>query len=142
MPVAPTYPGVYIQEIPSGVHTITGVITSETAFIDFFARGPVNEATRVTSFGEFERLFGGLDPRSEASYAIQQYYQNGGSSAWVIRVTASNAQAAQLTLRGGAYAQQDVLLVEAASPGAWGNALQVAVDTKTTSPADLFNLVV
>ena len=31
MPVAPTYPGVYIEEIPSGVHTITGVSTSITA---------------------------------------------------------------------------------------------------------------
>src|SRR6516162_3214415 len=33
MPVLATYPGVYIQEIPSGVHTITGVATSVTAII-------------------------------------------------------------------------------------------------------------
>ena len=33
MPVAPTFPGVYIEEIPSGVRTITGVATAITAFI-------------------------------------------------------------------------------------------------------------
>ena len=40
MPATYTYPGVYVEEIPSGVHTITGVSTSDTAFIDFCARAP------------------------------------------------------------------------------------------------------
>ena len=60
MPVAPTYPGVYIEEIPSGVRTITGVATSITAFIGRTLRGPVNDPVRVQSFAEFERRFGGL----------------------------------------------------------------------------------
>jgi len=79
MPVTPTYPGVYIQEIPSGVRTITGVATSITAFIGFFRRGPMNRAVQIFSFADFEREFGGLDRRSEASFAIQQYYLNGGA---------------------------------------------------------------
>lgn len=58
------YPGVYVEEIPSGVRTIVGVSTSDTAFVDFFQRGPVNEAVRITSFGDFVRIFGGLDTRS------------------------------------------------------------------------------
>ena len=61
MPGTYTYPGVYIEEIPSGVRTITGVSTSDTAFVDFFGRGLVNQAVRITSFGDFERVFGGLD---------------------------------------------------------------------------------
>ena len=77
MPVTPTYPGVYVEEIPSGVHPITGVATSIAAFVDFFARGPMNEATEMFSFGDFQRIFGGLDDRSEASYAIQQFLLNG-----------------------------------------------------------------
>ena len=81
-----TYPGVYVEEIPSGVRTIAGVSTSDTAFVDFFRRGPLNQAQRITSFGDFERVFGGLDTRSDASYAIQQYYRNGGTVAWVVRV--------------------------------------------------------
>ena len=60
MPVAVSYPGVYIEEIPSGVRTIVGVATSIGAFVDFFAQGPMNDATRVLSFADFERTFGGL----------------------------------------------------------------------------------
>ncbi|KVE33995.1 hypothetical protein WS68_01390 [Burkholderia sp. TSV86] len=65
-----TYPGVYVQEISSGVRTITGVATSIAAFVDFFASGPMDRAVPVSSFADFERQFGGLDARSEASYAI------------------------------------------------------------------------
>ena len=39
MPITPTYPGVYIEEVPSGVRTITGVATSITAFIGRALRG-------------------------------------------------------------------------------------------------------
>jgi phage tail sheath protein FI len=67
MPTAPTYPGVYIEEVPSGVRTISGVATSVAAFVDFFARGPMNRAVQVLNMGDFEREFGGLDARSVAS---------------------------------------------------------------------------
>ena len=67
-----TYPGVYIQEVSSGVHTITSVGTSITAFIDFFREGPMDEAVEIFGTGDFQRIYGGLDDRSEASYAIQQ----------------------------------------------------------------------
>lgn len=43
-----TYPGVYIQEVSSGVHTITSVGTSITAFIDFFREGPTDEAVEIS----------------------------------------------------------------------------------------------
>ncbi len=79
-------PGVYIEEVPSGVHPIEGVPTSRAAFIDIFQQGPLNKAMQVTSFAEFERAFGGLDAGSEASYAILQYFLNGGQIAWVVRV--------------------------------------------------------
>ena len=47
MPAALTYPGVYVEEIPSGVRTITGVATSITAFVGRALRGPVNKAVRT-----------------------------------------------------------------------------------------------
>src|SRR6185369_14150727 len=81
-----TYPGVYIQEVSSGVHTITGVSTSITAFIDFFKEGPSNRAVEIFGMTDFERVFGGLDDRSEASYAIAQFFLNGGGTALVVRV--------------------------------------------------------
>ncbi|MDQ3327697.1 MAG: phage tail protein, partial [Chloroflexota bacterium] len=83
MPVTPTYPGVYIEEIPSGVRSITGVSTSVTAFVDFFPRGPLGRAAQLFSQADFDRAFEGLDTRSEASYAIRQYFLNGGGEAWV-----------------------------------------------------------
>jgi|DewCreStandDraft_5_1066085.scaffolds.fasta_scaffold00317_32 phage tail sheath protein FI len=126
MPATYTFPGVYIEEIPSGVRAITGVSTSDTAFVDFFLRGPMNQPVRITGLADFERVFGGLDRRSEASYAIQQFFLNGGSVAWVVRVAAGNPQAATRTLQGGSP-PQNTLTVEAANPGSWGNNLQVAV---------------
>lgn len=140
MPTAYTYPGVYVEEIPSGVRTITGVSTSDTAFIDFFSRGPLNEATRITSMGDFERMFGGLDERSEASYGVQQYYLNGGSVAWIVRV-ASNADSAEVPLNGGSTGAT-TLTVHAANPGLWGDRLRVAVDHNTRDVLLYFNLVV
>ena len=47
MPVTPTYPGVYIEEVPSGVRTITGVSTSTTAFVGRALRGPAQEPVTV-----------------------------------------------------------------------------------------------
>jgi len=126
MPGTYTYPGIYIEEIPSGVRTIIGVSTAETAFVDFFNRGPTDQAVRITSFGDFERQFGGLDTRSEASYAIQQYFLNGGQVAWVIRVPVGDPVPAELTLDGGSPLQA-TLAVAASSPGAWGDRLEVAV---------------
>jgi phage tail sheath protein FI len=64
VPVTPSFPGVYIEEVPSGVHPITGVATSIAAFVDYFQRGPMNEAVEIFSFADFERVFGGLNTRS------------------------------------------------------------------------------
>jgi len=80
-----TYPGVYIQELPSPVHTITSVATSITAFVGYTARGIDSRAQAIFSFSDFERLYGGLASNSEVSYALQQFFQNGGSQAYVVR---------------------------------------------------------
>ena len=80
-----TYPGVYIQELPSAVHTITGVATSIAAFVGYTARGIDNRAQAVYSFSDFERLYGGLASNSEVSHAVQQFFNNGGTQAYVVR---------------------------------------------------------
>jgi phage tail sheath protein FI len=86
MPVSPTYPGVYVEEIPSGVRTITGVATSITAFMGRARRGPTNEPVTINSFGDFERAFGGLWSDSTLSYAVRDFYLNGGSQAIIVRL--------------------------------------------------------
>ena len=60
MPIPLTYPGVYIEEVPSGVRTITGVATSITAFIGRALQGPVNDPVRIQSFADYNRMFGDL----------------------------------------------------------------------------------
>jgi hypothetical protein len=141
MPVKPTYPGVYVEELPSGAHPITGVATSITAFVDFFRQGPLGEAVHVFGWPDFERQLGGLDIRSEASYAVQQFFL--GADAFVVRATSSTAgneaTAAAIALMdksGGT----SVLIATEANPGQWGNSLRIDVDYGTTDPTTLFNL--
>jgi phage tail sheath protein FI len=143
VPTTPTYPGVYIEEIPSGVHPITAVATSIAAFVDFFTRGPMNEAVQVFSFADFERTFGGLNAQSEASYAIQQFFLNGGTQAWVVRVASGGAVAASVNIRNGlGGGAATALTVAAASAGTWGNSLRVRVDQIAPDPNGVFNLTV
>src|SRR5215210_7042534 len=142
MPTTPTYPGVYIEEVPSGVRTISGVATSVAAFVDFFARGPMNRAVQVLNMGDFEREFGGLDTRSEASYGIRQFFLNGGGEAWVVRVASATTQnplgRATAVLRDGTGSGSGTALtISAASEGSWGNALRARVDA---GPDSSFNL--
>ena len=66
----------YIEEVPSGVRPTIGVATLVGAFIAFFRRGPLDLPNRTFSPGDFEREYGDLDARSEASYAIQQFFLN------------------------------------------------------------------
>jgi phage tail sheath protein FI len=79
-------PGVYVQEVPSGVHPITGVATSITVFLGRAAWGPVNEAVYVYSWDEFQSTFGGLRSELPMTYAVQDFFANGGSTAIVIRL--------------------------------------------------------
>lgn len=152
MPVQTTYPGVYIEELPSGVRTITGVATSITAFIGRALQGPVNEPIVINSFGDFERQFGGLWTDSTMSYAVQDFYLNGGSKAVIVRVH-NGATIAEISLpTGSAIPPDDILTLVASSPGAWGSKLLAEVNYKTQDPTapgspptpdpDLFNLVI
>ena len=86
MPVQPTYPGVYIEEVPSGVRTIIGVATSIAAFIGRAQRGPTNEAKTINNFFDFDRIFGGLWLESALGYAVRDFYLNGGSQAIIVRL--------------------------------------------------------
>jgi hypothetical protein len=142
MPITLAQPGVYIEEIPSGVRTITGVSTSTTAFVGKARKGPVNKPTEIHSFGEYDRLFGGLWADSPMSFAVQQYFLNGGTTAIIVRVTrgaAVQAVSARFSLPGAAG---NDLLLEAANPGAWADNLRISCDYDTRDPANLFNLTI
>ena len=146
MPVRTTYPGVYIQEQPSGVHTIVGVSTSVTAFVGAAAKGPVNEPTRINSFADYVRIFGGLlDADRPMGHTVSHYFQNGGTEAVIVRVLASDADTAALTLKDREATAKDILRLEAAGKGSWANrqngvGVEVSVDGGGSNPNDLFSL--
>jgi len=136
MPVRPTYPGVYIEEVPSEVCTIVGVATSVTAFIGRAKRGPADKAVLMQSFSEFQTKFGGLWRESTLSYAVQHYFLHGGKDAIIVRVAKSTGTAS-ITLPAGG----DSFILDAIEPGAWGNALRASVSFQATKdPATLFTL--
>ena len=87
MPSVLSYPGVYIEELPSGVRTIVGVATSIAAFVGRAQRGPVNKPIVINSYADFERKFGGQPwLRSTLGYAVRDFYLNGGSQAVIVRL--------------------------------------------------------
>ena len=135
MPAPASYPGVYIEEVPSGVRTITGVPTSITAFIGRARRGPTDRPGRVQNFADFERMYGGLWEISTLGYAVQHFFANSGTDALIVRVV-NGAAPATLALAP--------FHLVAANEGDWGERLRIRVNHDTRNPADttLFNLAV
>jgi uncharacterized protein len=133
-----SYPGVYIQELQSSVHTIAAVATSITAFVGYTKSGIDNRAEQIFSFSDFERLFGGLAPDSELGYAVQQFFQNEGSQAYVVRVPKHGASGATVQFGG--------LTFTALSSGSWADGqLLIDVDYQgvdQVADATAFNLTV
>ena len=130
MPLPLTYPGVYVEEIASGVRTITGVSTATTAFVGRALKGPVDEPVVIHSFTDFDRIFGGLWVNSSMSFAVNHYFANGGSEAVIVRVFAdlggTTVSTVQFTIGS--------LTLEASSPGTWAQGLTVDVQDDTGTP--------
>jgi len=93
-----SYPGVYIVEVPSGVHTITGVATSIAAFFGRASKGPLNEAVRILSPSDYTRAFGGPHPESDLAQSVRMFFDNGGTDCYIVRL-AKDAHAAVINLK-------------------------------------------
>lgn len=86
-PVPPrSFPGVFVEEQPGGVHSIPGVPTSITAFIGRARRGPVDLPIAINSFADFERRFGRLWKESALGFAVRDFFLNGGREALIVRL--------------------------------------------------------
>ncbi len=114
-------PGVYVEEVPFSGNSIPGVPTSVAVFVDHFAAGPIGQPTQISNFVEFVTTFGGLAEASEASFAIAQFFSNGGNIAWVVRAEpasgswdpAGNPTAAAQALIGDASAKTGLFALAA-----------------------------
>lgn len=143
--VTVSYPGVYIQEVSSGVHTITGVSTSIAAFFGRTAKGPINKAVRCLSLSDFARVFGGPHPSSNLAQSLKQFFDNGGEDCYVVRLAHEPRQAdvilKNLDTPGASPAGGiPVLKATAKNAGNWGNAVYLELDYNTPRPDETFNL--
>jgi len=155
------HPGVYVQEIPSAVRPIEGVSTSTAAFIGVADKGPVPgtilpsgrmaQPVMVTSFTEYSRHFGGFRDDSFLTYAVQAFFQNGGSRLYIVRVVppaatsppssppTAGAATASVVVGSGAGA----LSISAANQGLWGNNIWIQIDPSSDgNTTDNFKLSV
>jgi Bacteriophage tail sheath protein len=130
--------GVELAQQSRAEHAIARVPTGITAFVGRTLKGPVNQALPVKSFSEFQQHFGGLWQPSTLSYAVEQFFENGGREACIVRVV-NGARPPTLTLPAG----QDELRLVALNPGS-REYLRASVDYDGLSAAerDRFNLVV
>ena len=121
-------PGVYVEEYDNSPRSIEGVGTSTAGFIGLAEKGPVEGApVLVTDMRSFKQQFGGF--LSEFAYgeyrflanSVEQFFDNGGTRCFVMRVAPSDAKKAT--------AKKGILGIEATSPGAWGNKIQIMLAT-------------
>jgi uncharacterized protein len=132
-----TYPGVYVQEISSGVHAISGVSTSIAAFVGMAKRGPLLEPTRVLGFKDYERVFSADTSQGEMTEQVRQFFINKGDQAIIVRVANGALQAAADLLDA---AKKVVLTLTSRDAGLDANQIRARVDYNTANPERTFNL--
>lgn len=130
--------GITVTEAAGADQPIVRLPTATTGFVGRALRGPLNQPVRVRSFGEFQQVFGGLWQPGLLGYAVEQFFDNGGREAVVVRVVNGGAPA---TI--GLPCGDQVLTLEALSPGS-REILRASVDYDNIPAAedDRFNLVV
>lgn len=137
-----TYPGVYVEEVSSGVRPIALASTSTAAFIGQSEKGDLSDAKLIFNFTQFQAYYGNFLPNSYLAHSVYQYFNNGGSIAYIIRVAGANTATANLVLADRAAAGQETMTIAAASAGFWGNNIEVEITNGTVDPNNEFNLLV
>lgn len=112
-------------------HTITGVSTALTAFVGPFLRGQIGVPQLVSSLEQFQEAFGGVDPASPVTYAVSDFFENGGHLAVLVRIY--KAPIAEALTTGTATGVIGGVQFHANSPGAWGNHVAIAILAKQGS---------
>ena len=129
----------YVEEYDSGANPMQGVSTSTAGFVGLAERGPVvGQAQLVTSFADYKRMYGGY--LSEAGYgaarflpyAVEQFFANGGSRAYVMRAVPGDAKAGEITT--------GLLKLTAANPGAWAENMRVTVAPSYKAKTQVFSV--
>jgi hypothetical protein len=130
--------GITVSEAVGPDQPIVRLPTATTGFVGRTLRGPVNQPVRVRSYAAFQQVFGGLWQPSMLAYAVEQFFDNGGREAVIVRVVNGGAPSTISLPCGDA-----VLTLEALSPGS-REVLRASVDYDNITPNedDRFNLVI
>ena len=136
--MTPSNVGLKVEEERGPDQSIARLSTARTAFVGRTLRGPVNRSILLKNFAEFQHVFGGLWQPSPLGYAVEQFFDNGGREALVVRVV-NGARSATLTLKAGSQ----VLRLQAVRPGT-REFLRASVDYDNIQPdaTAYFNLTV
>jgi len=134
-------PGVYVEEFDSGPTPMQGVGTSTAGFVGVAAKGPVSGApVLVTGPADFARKFGGYLHESEfgdyrfLAHAVNHFFINGGSRAFVMRVAPSDAKIAKASYQEG---KEGIIDIEALNPGSWGNSVVITFEEANLSKSQI-----
>ncbi|MGK8558168.1 phage tail sheath family protein [Nocardia gipuzkoensis] len=136
-----SYPGVYVEEVSSGVRPLDTASTSTAAFVGFAEMGPA-AVTRVTNWTEFQRRYGSFFDDGFLAHSVFQYFNNGGRQCYIVRVIRSDAVTASVTIQNRAETPVAGMMFTAKNKGAWGNSLLLQIEDGTVSPGDEFKLSV
>jgi hypothetical protein len=136
-----SYPGVYVEEVSSGVRPVDVASTSTAAFVGLAEMGP-SDATRVTNWTEFQRLYGTYIDDGYLAHSVFQFFNNGGRQCYIVRVTRTDAATASVTVKNRAATAVNGFVIAARNVGAWGNTLVVRIADGSLDPANEFRLTV
>lgn len=139
MAIAPTYPGVYVQEIPSGVRTIVGVGTSIAMFIGTAKKGPMFKPIRCTSYADYARRFSEDSTGGNLLQYVKLFFLNGGTDCYAMRI-ANGATQSTVALKNEAGVGAEVLRLTARDAGLAGENIRTIVTYSGPQPEALFNL--
>lgn len=137
-----SYPGVYVQEISSGVRPVEAASTSTAAFVGLAEMGPDDEARRITNWTEFQKYYGTFINDSKLAHSVFQFFNNGGRQCYIVRVTRSDAVKADVTVQNRAPTPAAGLTFSAKNKGAWGNYLFLQIEDSTVDPGNEFKISV
>ncbi len=134
-------PGVYVEEFDSGPTPMQGVGTSTGGFVGVAEKGPISGApVLVTGPADFTRKFGGYLHENEfgdyrfLAHAVNHFFINGGSKAFIMRVAPSDATIAKAVCQKG---KEGILEISAKDPGAWGNSIVVTFEPSSSSKTQI-----
>lgn len=136
-----SYPGVYMEEVPSGIRPIEAAGTSTAAFFGVAERGPIGEVKKIFNFTEFQTHYGGFLNGYFLAHSVYQFFNNGGTQCYIGRV-ASGTETASVTIQDRGDTPQDSLTISANSTGAWGNTIMVIITSDDDVNPNVFNMTV